>query len=366
MNVHITDYTSLLLLTPSLEQGVQLAKAKKRATIKDVAAQAGVSYQTVSRVINNHPSVKDDTRQRVQAVIEALGFRPNLAARSLPRRRSQIIGLIVPYEADQLFRDPNLIAQIGGIDAEANAQGYNLLLSTAGHSNQAVDAYQRFIRNQVADGALVLETPSMQAGNQLLAQQGYPYVSIGYDTTLPQAYCVHSNDRDGAYQATSHLIQKGHHRIGVINARTAGGAIGAMGERLAGFCLALEEGTLAFDPELAVQGDLTRPSGQLAAQKLLALKEPPTAIFAFNDRMAMGAIRALHEARLRVPQDVAVVGFDDIGTAADFSPPLTTVRQSGRQMGQMAAQMLFKLIKGETVSDREVVLPAELIIRHSS
>ncbi|HMR66943.1 MAG TPA: LacI family DNA-binding transcriptional regulator, partial [Anaerolineae bacterium] len=199
-----------------------MAKAKKRATIKDVAAQAGVSYQTVSRVINNHPSVKDDTRQRVQAVIEALGFRPNLAARSLPRRRSQIIGLIVPYEADQLFRDPNLIAQIGGIDAEANAQGYNLLLSTAGHSNQAVDAYQRFIRNQVADGALVLETPSMQAGNQLLAQQGYPYVSIGYDTTLPQAYCVHSNDRDGAYQATSHLIQKGHRRIGVIDARTAG------------------------------------------------------------------------------------------------------------------------------------------------
>jgi DNA-binding LacI/PurR family transcriptional regulator len=343
-----------------------LAEAKKRATIKDVAARAGVSYQTVSRVINNHPSVKEGTRQKVQAVIEALGFRPNLAARSLPRRRSQIIGLIVPYEADQLFRDPNLIAQIGGIDAEANAQGYNLLLSTAGHSNKGVDAYQRFIRNQVADGALVLETPSMQAGNQLLAQQGYPYVSIGYDTNNPQAPCVHSNDRDGAYQVTAHLIQRGHRRIGVINARTAGGAISAMRERLAGFCQALKEASLPFDAALVVEGDLTRPSGQIAAQRLLALPAPPTAIFAFNDRMAMGAVRALHEARLRVPQDIAVVGFDDIGTAADFSPPLSTVRQSGRLMGQVAAQMLFKLIKGETVSDREIVLPAELIVRHSS
>ena len=139
-----------------------MARAKKRATIKDVAAEAGVSYQTVSRVINDHPSVTDKTRTKVQEAIETLGFRPSLAARSLPQRRSFIIGLIVPYEADYLFRDPNLIAQISGIDAEANAQGYNLLLSTAGQSDNGLDAYERFIRNQVADGAIVVETASLQ------------------------------------------------------------------------------------------------------------------------------------------------------------------------------------------------------------
>lgn len=342
-----------------------MARAKKRATIKDVAAQAGVSYQTVSRVINDHPSVTAKTRSKVQAAIDFLGFRPSLAARSLPQHRSFIIGLIVPYEADYLFRDPNLIAQISGIDAEANAQGYNLLLSTTGQSNDGLDAYERFIRNKVADGAIVVETASLHEGNARLAQQGYPYVSIGYDTTSANAHTVHCDDREGARIATLHLLEKGHRRIGVINGPPTG-AIGSMQERLAGYQQALIESNVPFEANLVYGGDYTRAGGQKAAQNLMTLADPPTAIFAFNDRMAMGAVRALDEAGQRVPEDVAVVGFDDITVAADFNPALTTVRQPARSMGQIAAQMLFKLIEGQPINQKEMILPAELILRRSS
>jgi DNA-binding LacI/PurR family transcriptional regulator len=342
-----------------------LTTAKQRVTIKDVAAEANVSYQTVSRVINNDAQVRAATRQRVQQAIETLNYRPNQAARSLPRRRSSIIGLIVPYEADYLFRDPHLLAQISGIDAVANAYGYNLLLSTAGDSNSTMEAFERFLRNKVADGALVVETAASPEGCELLARQNYPYVSLGYDLDNPEAYFVHCDDRAGARAATLHLIAQGHRRIGLINGPPLG-AVSAMQERLAGYQAALEQAGLCFEPELMVYGDYTRPSGQTATAKLLALPDPPTAIFAFNDRMAMGAIRALHTAGRRVPEDVAVVGFDDIPTAADFSPALTTVRQASHQMGQVAAEMLFKLLAGEAVLEKKVILPAEFIVRQSA
>lgn len=341
-----------------------MAVAKKRATIKDVAALADVSYQTVSRVINNHPSVNARTRERVQQAITELDYRPNLAARSLPRRRSHIIGLIVPYDADYLFRDPHLLAQISAIDAEANARDYNLLLSTAGDSGSGMEAYERFIRNQVADGALVLETASIREGNKLLAQYNYPYVSLGFDGNKDSCIVYHDG-KSGAKKATQHLIAKGHCRIGVIDGPPTG-AVGGLKQRMDGHKQALEEADIPFNPDLVVYGDYTRYSGQLAAEQLLALPSLPTAIFALNDRMAMGAIWALRAAGLRVPQDVSVMGFDDIPAAADFTPALSTVRQSGKDMGRVATQMLFKLIAGEPIAQRRVVLPAELIIRQSS
>ena len=339
-----------------------MATAKKRATIKDVAAKAGVSYQTVSRVINNKPDVTDETRHRVQQAIEALNFRPSLAARSLPGRRLHVIGLIIPYEADYLIRDPHLLSQMSGIDAEANIHNYNVLLSTAGNTNSGLVAYDRFIRNRVADGALVIETASNQDGNKLLAQQNYPYVTLGYN---PTGYAVHSDDRGGARVATQHLLERGHRRIGIINGPPTG-AVAALEERLSGHQEALAAAGLSFDPNLMTYGDYTRPSGQRATERLLALSEPPTAIFALNDRMAIGAIRALQTANLHVPGDVAVVGFDDITTAADFNPALTTVRQSSKEVGQMAVRMLLKLIDNKPIEQKETTLPAQLIIRQSS
>lgn len=338
---------------------------KKRATIKDVAARAGVSYQTVSRVINDHPLVSESTRQNVQQAIADLDYRPSLAARSLPGRRSFVIGFIIPYDPDYLIRDPNLLAQISGADAEANAHGYNVLLSTAGDSKSGLEAYERFVRNHIGDGALVIETASSKEGGELLASQDYPYVSLGRDLGNPNAYSVRTDNQSGARQATRHLLEKGHKRIGIINGPSMG-AVAGLQERLEGHQQSLAEIGLSFDPALMLYGDYTRHSGEVAAQQLLSLPNPPTAIFAFNDRMAMGAIRAVQAAGLRAPQDVAVVGFDDIPAAADFNPPLTTVRGLSRKMGQVGAQMLFKLIAGETVEEKEVILPKELVIRESS
>ncbi|RMF03994.1 MAG: LacI family transcriptional regulator [Chloroflexi bacterium] len=342
-----------------------MVTSKKRATIKDVAALAGVSYQTVSRVINNQPGVTDSTRGRVEQAIESLGYRPSLAARSLPRRRFFIIGLIIPYTADYLFRDPHLLAQISGIDAEANAHGYNVLLSTAGDSGSGLEAYERFVRNQFADGALVIETASGKAGGELLAGQDYPFVGLGYGEATSSPYTVHANDREGARRAVRHLLEQGHRRIGLINGPLTG-AVVASEERLAGYRQVLAEADIPFEPALMVYGDYTRASGQAAARQLLAQPNPPTAIFALNDRMAIGAIHAIRAAGLRVPEDVAVVGFDDIPIAADFDPPLTTVRQPSKEVGRMAARMLFQLINGEAVTTAKVVLPAELIIRQST
>jgi len=339
--------------------------AKKRVTIKDVAARAGVSYQTVSRVINDHPLVSTSTRQNVQQAIVDLDYRPSLAARSLPGRRSFVIGFIIPYDPDYLIRDPNLLAQISGADAEANAHGYNVLLSTAGESKSGMEAYERFVRNHIGDGALVIETASSKEGGELLAGQNYPYISLGRDLGNPNAHIVCSDNHDGGKQATQHLLEKGHQRIGIINGPPVGAVFGLQ-ERLEGHKEALASAGLAFDPALMFYGDYTRPSGEVATQRLLSLPNPPTAIFALNDRMAMGAIRAMQTAGFRIPQDIAVVGFDDIPAAADFNPPLTTVKGLSREVGQAAAQMLFKLIAGETVEEREVILPTELVIRESS
>ncbi len=342
-----------------------MATAKKRATIKDVAAHAGVSYQTVSRVLNSSDNVADETRQRVEAAITRLNYRPSLAARSLPGKKSFVIGFIIPYESDYLIRDPNLLAQISGADIEANMRGYNLLLSTTGASKSGLEAYKRFVKHHIADGALVVETALNQAGSDLLDKYDAPYVFLGYNTGNTAACMVHTNDRDGAKQVTQYLLQNGHQRIGLINGPTTG-AVLALQERFLGYLDALNEAGLTFDSTLMTYGNYSRRSGEVATRKLLTLDNPPTAIFAFNDRMAMGAIHAIQAVNLKVPNDIAVVGFDNIPAAADFNPPLTTVCLSSRNIGQVATQLLFKLITGEMVTQREIVLPAELIIRQSA
>ena len=240
-----------------------------------------------------------------------------------------------------------------------------MLLSTAGNSNSTLEAYERFVRNKVADGALVVETASGKAGGELLSKQDYPFVGLGYSEGTSCPYAVHANDREGARTATNHLLAKGHQSIGIINGPSSG-AVVATEERLIGYKQALSEAGILFNPVLMVYGDYTRASGQAATEQLLGLPDPPTAIFALNDRMAMGAIRTIHASGSRVPEDIAVVGFDDIPTAADFSPALTTVRQPSKEVGQVAAQILLKLIAGEPITEKEVVLPAELIIRQST
>lgn len=339
------------------------------ATIYDVAKRAGVSTATVSKVLSNTPYVSEATRAKVLQAVAELGYVPSLAARGLTKARTYLLALVIPYTSDYLYSDPHLLELIRGIEQETKAREYQLLLSTADRKiagaravESAAEPYHRAVRSQYADGVIVVASSAFGGETPPPLAQQLPTVGIGYHA-LGGRHTVHSDDRSGAAAATRHLLSLGHRRIGVINAVPQ---ITALVRRLEGHRLALAEAGVPWDPALMVWGDFSDDSGYRAVETLLALPDRPSALFAFNDRMAMGAIKRLRDAGLRVPEDVAVVGFDDIPAAALFDPPLTTVRQPAQEMGATAARLLFDLIEGRPVDVEEVVLPTELVVRRSS
>ncbi len=330
-------------------------------TIDEIARLARVSPATVSKVLNNRPYVSQATRARVEQVIAETGFVPSQRARGLSARRSFILGLLIPYSADQFFADPHLLEIMRGIEAEANRHAYHLLLSTARAPLEAASAFSHLLRSDMIDGAILVETLDVQPFAELLRQRPAPWVVIGYAPPGP-APAVHADDFGGALAATRHLLGLGHRRLAVISSVPRPYALD---ERLRGIRAGLAEAGLALDSDLLVSGDFSLASGETAAAALLDRPDPPTAIFALNDRMAAGAMRAASTRGLRVPDDLSVVGFDDIALASLLSPALTTVRQPGYRLGEAAAATLFGLLSGQSPAS-PAVIPTELIVRGSS
>ncbi|NNJ13372.1 LacI family DNA-binding transcriptional regulator [Chloroflexales bacterium ZM16-3] len=329
--------------------------------IDDIARIAQVSPATVSKVVNNRPYVSAATRARVERVIAETGFVPSQRARGLSRKRSSILGLLIPYTSDQLFLDPHLLELMRGIEAVANEHDYNLLLSTAREAVDAASACVRMLRSDMIDGAIIVETSDVQPFAEALAAESSPWVVVGYarQSATP---AVHADDYGGALQATRHLLELGHRRIGVISSVWRPFAVE---ERERGIRDALAEAGVAPDTGLMALGDFSIESGDHAGRALLSAAAPPTAIFALNDRMALGLIRAAATLGLRVPDDLSVVGFDDISLATLLTPALTTVSQPGFALGSAAASALFQLLDGEPLSP-PAALPTELIIRGST
>lgn len=327
-------------------------------TIDEIARLARVSPATVSKVLNNRPYVSTATRARVERVIAETGFVPSQWARLLSQRRSYILGLLIPYTSDQLFADPHLLEIMRGIEAASNRHEYNLLLSTARAPVEAASAATRLLRSDVIDGAVVIETLDLRSFAETLGSQPAPWVVIGYapNGVVP---AVHADDYGGAHAAARHLIGMGHTRIGVISSTPRPYALE---ERLRGLCDALAEVGLALDDDLVATGDFSTESGEVGGHTLLARPAPPTAIFALNDRMAIGVARAAAARGLAVPADLSVVGFDDIALATMLTPPLTTVRQPGYKLGETAAEALFAILGGEP-GPAAAVIPTELIVR---
>lgn len=329
-------------------------------TIDDIANLAGVSSATVSKVLNNRQYVSAEKRARIERIIAETGFVPSQRARGLSQRRSFILGLLIPYTSDQFFADPHLLECVRGIERVSNEREYNLLLSTARAPYEAASACVRLLRTDVIDAAIVLETLDLQPFAHSLGQHHGPLVFIGYPqgASLP---AIHADDYGGALQAMRHLIGLGHRRIGII-----GSALRpfALEERMRGLCDALDAANLPIDDSLVVNGDFSIESGELAAQQLLSLSKRPSAIFALNDRMALGAMRAAALMGLNLPADLSVVGFDDVALAALATPQLTTVRQPGFALGVAAAQMVFGLLEGTQPEAK--VIPTELIVRGST
>lgn len=336
------------------------ARPTTMTTITKVAQLAGVSTATVSKVLNNRPYVSAEKRARVQRVIAELGYVPSARARGLSKRRSMVFGLLIPYTPDIFFADPHLLACMRGAEGEANLHDYNLLLSTARAPEESFIACARLLRSDVIDGAIVVETIDLQPYTEALSHKEAPLVVIGYppDPAIP---AVHADDYGGALAAMRHLLALGHRRVAVIGSVLRPYALE---ERMRGIHNALASAGLALDPRLIAHGDFSVESGVRAAHSVLSLPERPTAVFALNDRMALGVIRAALERGLQVPDDLSVVGFDDISLAAHNMPPLTTVRQPGMALGQAAAQLFFAQLDG--TPPPTTVIPTDLIIREST
>jgi LacI family transcriptional regulator len=329
----------------------------RKITILDVAAASGVSYGTVSRVINNDVHVKAETRLRVLQAMEELGYTVNRQARSLAGGRSNIIGVRVPSIGT------GYIGEImRGIDAELNKCGYDLMLFTTNRVEANEAEYVVNIANSMVDGLLLItpRPPADYLGT--LMGHNFPFVLIDTHDNDQDYPAVGSTNWQGAYQATDFLFAKGHTRIGFIAGRMD---LDASVERLEGYKAALRMHHIPFNPDLVFPGMYDQVDGYTGAQQLFELSQPPTAIFASNDVMAMGVMDAVRACGLRIPEDISVIGFDDIPQAALVRPALTTVRQPLEQMGRVATQSLLDMLKDRSKKITRIELPTQLVIRDS-
>ena len=329
-------------------------------TLEEIAKQAGVSRSTVSRVMNDHPSVDQDTRARVRSVAERLNYQPNVAARSLAVGRTNVIGLVIPMGVSALFTDPYFPLLIQGITSACNANEHSVMLWLA------EPEYERRTIRQVLQGGLIdgvilasalMEDPMLEA----LQRRGLPFIMVGRLPSDNQISYVDVDNVNSAREMVSYLLRLGHRRVATIAGPTN---MIAGSDRLEGYRLALRNRGLTPDPALIVEADFTEEGGYVAMQRLLP--QSPNAVFVASDAMAIGAMRALREAGLRVPDDIAIAGFDDIPMSARMEPTLTTVRQPIQRMGSLAAETLIDMISHPHPQPRRIILPTELVIRESS
>jgi len=328
-------------------------------TLEQIAKLAGVSRSTVSRVINDHPNVRPEVRERVWQVIRQVGYQPHAAARSLVTNRTQIIGLIIPQAVTTIFTDPFFPLLIRGIADTCNAHRYHLMLSLFSSRTEQESLYRRVLRGGYLDGVIVASTMLDDPLIPRLLEDQVPFVSVGRYPDERVDY-VDVDNVSGARMATEHLLRLGHRRIATVT-----GPLGMMAgrDRLEGYRQALESRGLPVDDNLIAEGDFTEEGGRTAMQRLLP--HEPTAVFVASDTMAVGAMKAIKEAGLNIPADVAVVSFDDLPIASIVEPPLTTVRQPIERLGATAVDILITIIEHEGGSRQKVILPTELVVRAS-
>lgn len=333
---------------------------RRRPTSADVAARAGVSRTTVSFVLNQRPDsqISPSTWRRVEEAARELGYYAHGPARQLAAGASLTLGLVLCQTPEQVATDALLAETLLGVTAAARAGGYRVLVEplTPGEGS-----YAELLRSQRTDGLIVSGPRVDDAELAAIVDEGFPIVLQGHRADLPMP-SVDVDNRAGARGAVEHLLGLGHRRIGCVT--NASLAYTAAAERLGGYRDALEAAGLPFDETLVREGDFDPASGHRATADLLSSGRV-TALFVASDIVAFGALRAIREAGLRVPDDVSVVGFDDIPLAEHFDPPLTTVRLPAHSLGVAAGQALVDRVEGRPVAPR-TLLPTQLVVRDSS
>jgi LacI family transcriptional regulator len=330
-------------------------------TLEDVADQAGVSRSTVSRVVNEHPNVSEDVRKRVLKVIQKTGYRPHAAARTLASHHSWTIGLVLPHSVSFFFTDPYYPHLTKGIAQACNQHNYTLALFLVGVKDDEEKIFPRVSRRGLLDGVLV---QSGHHGDQQiigdLVDGNMPLVVVGRPFRSDNVSYIDIDNVKASYTAVNHLIRLGYDRIGTISG-PENSTVGL--DRKSGYLQALSESVHDIEKSLITEGDFTEASGYSAMQRLLPAK--PDAVFAASDVMAFGAMRAVREAGLHIPEDVAFVGFDDLPIASVGDVQLTTIRQPVIQFGIRAVELLIDEIDNGINPPRHIILDTELIVRES-
>jgi DNA-binding LacI/PurR family transcriptional regulator len=326
-------------------------------SIKDIARLAGVSHSTVSRALRNSPLIPATTTQRIQQIAKEQGYRPSAVARSLVMRKTQAIGVVVTSIADPFNGDV-----VDGIEEIANEHGYSVILATSQANPDRELAVVRAFEERRVDGILVASSRVGALYLPVLAELRVPVVLINNQGRHAHVHTVAVHNTDGAYQATRHLVELGHTHIGYVGDRLG---MQSDVERRTGYAKALEECGIAVASELTFEGDGKLDGGVEAARAFLVKQPRATAVFCYNDMTALGLLSELVRAGVRCPDDISVVGFDDIVFAALSQPALTTVRQPRRELGRRAMRMLLGVLRGE-LTEKEIMIRGELIVRAST
>ena len=325
------------------------------ANIKDVALHAGVSVTTVSHVVNGTRFVSEVARQRVEAAVRELGYVPSAVARSLKHNTTRTFGMVIPNNSNPYFAEI-----IQGVEARCFAAGYNVILCNSNDDPERQAAYLRVLAEKRIDGLIFVVTGSDAVVRATLGGINTPLVLLDREVSGISSDLVEVNHVLGSQMATQHLLELGHPRVACISGPPG---LSPSSQRRAGWKDALDKAGVERKESDLARGDFTARGGYLAMQTLLKRRPRPTAVFACNDLMAFGALAAAREAGIAVPQQLSIVGFDDIELAAFSAPPLTTVAQPKLEIGTLAAELLLERVNTSRSESRRVILDPEIKVR---
>lgn len=342
-----------------LHQNAEYFWGFSMVTIKDIARRAGVSPSVVSRALNNKYGVKESTRQLIKNIAREMNYYPNAAARRLVTRKSGMIGVMM---AD--ISEPFYTQIIKGMEYVASQTGYTLLFSNSYDNLEKTNVLQKMIVTENVDGLVIVGSNRQDTSFiGMLLETKIPFVLIERNFKKDKVNCIWIDNKKAAYTATKFLLEKGHKKI----AHIAGNLQNEVAiERLAGYTQALKESGVPEPNRLVIHGNFVCEDGYRAMQEILRAQPDCTGVFVANDSMTYGALQAIHEAGFAIPQDIAVVGFDDLEFSAFTNPPLTTIRQPRYEMGKKSMEILIKILQGEEKNGINLCLPFELVIRNSA
>jgi len=329
-------------------------------TIKDIAEKAGVSVATVSRALNGKPDISPETKKRILTIVKELNYTLNNIARAFVTKETKCIGVIVADNSNPFYAEI-----IRGIEETTMKQGYSIILCNTNEDIKREIKAVQILKEKRVDGMIINPTQKKIEHLKVLKKEGIPFVLLNRNIEELEVDCVKNDNIYGAYQATEHLIKLGHRRIAHI---TGPLYTSSVRERIEGYKKALDTYNIPIKDELILNTSLTLSGGYEASLKLLKLPNPPTAIFAYSDIMAIGVIRACKELKIKIPEDLSLVGYDDIEVASFIEVPLTTMHQARYDIGVIITNLLIKRIKrpNSKKPPQCIVLKPELIVRNST